>query len=676
MIEIKEFAKHLADFTVFDCAVCSPDLFYFIAFDQRCRYNHDKRLIACHRADGNAMPQWSSTPLTAWDSTTLAYSPEEGACLAAFCRSVHVQGSAGSGWEDDIPLDDTQKIGCRGGIERLKEIDGALYACGSARTVGVRRGAGQWQWILADLPVMDADDDSSFGGTFEDIDGFSSKDIYVVGGNNDVWQYDGDRWQRVDFPQRTSGKLEAVCCGGDGNVYIAATGDDGNFFYGREGAWITVKFKSRLTLDVQDMVWFDGRLWLSGSGAGGNVWWVENDRLVKADVPSDVLGNCVDDFLAASVRLSVRNGVLLLAGKYGAAYRQGGAWHLLFNYRKMLGLAEKQHLLNEPEKAPEPSVVLSNFQVGSGPAYSYGPAEKEFFVDECLAISSALEEGKLILEDMVKTVLDDPALPQLNSLVFGAFWGEEPPQAFIDGLTANADRLQHIHSLYFGRFNDLCGSEAEVLGDYAGLLDALPNLRALVLKGTGTLNLGILRHSGLRHLEIISSDLSEGTLERLAHANLPHLETLIIYVYAQPVEALQPLMSRDRFPALTTLGFVNSDRQGELAKAVVESDLAPGLETVYFCYGTGLDDATGQYLLKHSGTLGSIKQLHLQFNNFDDATLNGLLALPFGVDVSLPQRDYEWCYPVYFCEEVIPNLRESEVDWLQHHPNSIYGAVR
>jgi len=164
MIEIKEFAKHLADFTVFDCAVCSPDLFYFIAFDQRCRYNHDKRLIACHRADGNAMPQWSSTPLTAWDSTTLAYSPEEGACLAAFCRSVHVQGSAGSGWEDDIPFDDTQKIGCRGGIERLKEIDGALYACGSARTVGVRRGAGQWQWILADLPVMDAHDDSSFGG--------------------------------------------------------------------------------------------------------------------------------------------------------------------------------------------------------------------------------------------------------------------------------------------------------------------------------------------------------------------------------------------------------------------------------------------------------------------------------------------------------------------------------
>jgi hypothetical protein len=52
---------------------------------------------------------------------------------------------------------------------------------------------------------------------FEDVDGFSAQDVYLVGKAGDVWHFDVQTARPLDFPSNVS--LYCVCCGGDGKTY-------------------------------------------------------------------------------------------------------------------------------------------------------------------------------------------------------------------------------------------------------------------------------------------------------------------------------------------------------------------------------------------------------------------------------------------------------------------------
>ena len=58
---------------------------------------------------------------------------------------------------------------------------------------------------------------------FEDICGFNLTEVYAVGWNGEIWQWEGVRW--IDRPSPTNLILTGVCCGTDGNVY--ACGQNG-----------------------------------------------------------------------------------------------------------------------------------------------------------------------------------------------------------------------------------------------------------------------------------------------------------------------------------------------------------------------------------------------------------------------------------------------------------------
>ncbi|QED70800.1 hypothetical protein FTV92_12950 [Escherichia coli] len=94
------------------------------------------------------------------------------------------------------------------------------------RRIYKRADTGQWDKVDAGFPVIESDTDQGFS----DLDAFSDQDIYAVGGQGDVWRYDGHKWNMCGFPSNE--QLSTVVCAPDGNVYIG--GEGGNIWVGRK----------------------------------------------------------------------------------------------------------------------------------------------------------------------------------------------------------------------------------------------------------------------------------------------------------------------------------------------------------------------------------------------------------------------------------------------------------
>jgi len=172
-------------------------------------------------------------------------------------------------------------------------------------------GPNAWESLIGDrstLPLPPKVDGPFSDGGFDAIAGFSETDIYCVGGKGDAWRYDGTRWQVC--PVGTDMQFWSVCCAGDGLVYIGM--QSGSVLRGRENDWEVIH-QDEMTLPFKDMVWFDGKVWCTSDYG---LWVIENGQLSEADVPPGVK--------ACSGNLSVGDGLMLLAGMYGASVYGGG----------------------------------------------------------------------------------------------------------------------------------------------------------------------------------------------------------------------------------------------------------------------------------------------------------------------------------------------------------------
>jgi len=122
----------------------------------------------------------------------------------------------------------------RAEVNKLKAIDGCMYACGGGRSFRKRVGKDKWHSYSHEIPIalMHADSEWYDLG-FRDFDGFQENDIYAAGGSGDVWNYDGKSWRQLPFPGNI--QIETVCCGQDGLDYIS--GEEGVTFVGKEDTW-------------------------------------------------------------------------------------------------------------------------------------------------------------------------------------------------------------------------------------------------------------------------------------------------------------------------------------------------------------------------------------------------------------------------------------------------------
>jgi len=255
------------------------------------------------------------------------------------------------------------------------------------------------------------------------------------------------------------------------------------------------------------------------------------------------------------------------------------------------------------------------------------------------------DEGKT-QEDLLNKMLKDKKLPEIKSLVIGA-WDFESGDCcdLVKGIIENKEKFAHIEELFWG---DIDYEEQEVSWieqcDLSEMLDCFPNLKTLKIKGTNSLRLGKKARPMLTSLEIISGGMPSDVIEDIIGSDLPNLEKLILYLgdenygWEGDINVVKPLFSKNKFPKLTYLGIVNAYEENEVVGFYLESDILPQLETMDISCGV-LTDKGGQLLLDNVDKIKHLKFIDMRYNYMSEEMQKNLKKLPVKVDVDPDDAD-------------------------------------
>ena len=316
MISKKIWDEAFEGFTIYDCAVRQKNIFYFSLIKRQEDGDETepaKRLVSVF-TDGAGNMAYSEYTKFSRPRLAVAHKPKSQAIMISAKGHVAVLGGNFNGLEDRIPLGKPDTP-LNTSAHALVAIDGYVYAVGPWRAVCRRLEPGKWE-NLADRKTLPEPKPNSYGSSddgFDVIDGYSGNDIYAGGEKGDLWHFDGKRWDRCPVP--TDMLIESICCAGDDFVYVGL--QSGAVMRGRGQQWQVIHIGS-MTLPFQDMVWFAGKVWCTSDYG---VWTIENGKLVEPDLPPEVR--------SCSGNLSVGDGVMLLAGMYGATVFDGSKWTAL-----------------------------------------------------------------------------------------------------------------------------------------------------------------------------------------------------------------------------------------------------------------------------------------------------------------------------------------------------------
>lgn len=242
---------------------------------------------------------WGNAADTVWNSTAIAVArkPVEKAVVIGEEGDV-VTYVGGNSWTEKIEPEPVL-------IRNAREIDGYVYACGMKRQV--YRRAAENQWLDISAPV--AGDTEAIG--FEAIDGYGGDELYAVGWEGEIWQYDGRAWHQRNSP--TNVILTALCCAADGVVYAAGQG--GVMLTGRDDAWSIVQLAEEFTSDIWDLCWYGDKLYVATMTA---LYILDQGALVPVDFGGATPGSFYD--------LSAREDVLWSVGLHDIASFDGTKW--------------------------------------------------------------------------------------------------------------------------------------------------------------------------------------------------------------------------------------------------------------------------------------------------------------------------------------------------------------
>lgn len=187
------------------------------------------------------------------------------------------------------------------GIRSVATVAGQAYAIGLRGMVYRFDGPKCWTRIDDGLPeTLDG----------QAIHGFSGSEIYAVGRDGAMWQFDGSNWLRRDLP--TSVTLTCVHCAGDGNVYVG--GHRGTLLRGRRDSWELLNH-GETEDNIWDVDWFIDKLYVSTMS---HVYRLDGSTLVEVDFGADRPKTCY--------QLSVGEGVMWSVGEFDIMVFDGTRW--------------------------------------------------------------------------------------------------------------------------------------------------------------------------------------------------------------------------------------------------------------------------------------------------------------------------------------------------------------
>lgn len=253
-------------------------------------------------------------------------------------------------------------------------------------------------------------------------------------------------------------------------------------------------------------------------------------------------------------------------------------------------------------------------------------------------------------DTMVSDILSDPEFPELTELSIGDWGGcwEDACQTIIDGIVEHAKGFSHIQGLFIGDMDfEECEVSWIIQGNYSRLWAALPQLKALSIKGSTDLSLGKIRHENLESLTIICGGLPEAVIKEIQEAELPNLKKLLLYIGIEDygfdgnADTIKTLLDNMDFPKLEYLGIVDSEIQDELVPIVLDSRYTRQIHTLDLSNGT-LTDKSGELLLKRLPDYPNIKKLDVHYNYLTEKMARSLEGLPIETDTS--DRNEPWEY--------------------------------
>jgi hypothetical protein len=196
----------------------------------------------------------------------------------------------------------------RGPMRGIRGVGESVFAVGMNRQIYKRDSAGVWSTFEKGLPKRLKGSDEVTG--FEAIDGFDETELYTVGWDGEIRQFDGTAWINRDSP--TNFILTDVCCAGNGVVY--ACGRVGTLLAGRADQWRSLT-KPAFKDDLWSLAWFQGQLYAASMTA---LYVLEKESFRPVRIGKDAPETCF--------RLSARDGVLWSIGAKDVMAYDGKKW--------------------------------------------------------------------------------------------------------------------------------------------------------------------------------------------------------------------------------------------------------------------------------------------------------------------------------------------------------------
>ena len=203
-------------------------------------------------------------------------------------------------------------------VTNVKRVCEKAYAVTVGREVFRRDSADTWNNISTDISSDKVLQEEVYKkGGFNDIDGFSEKDMYAVGDDGDCWHYNGESWSRIDIP--TNVNLTSVHCASDGFAYIGGMLE--TVIKGRNVKW-SILTTANTEYSIRKIVGFQNKIYISISYG---LFEIIDHKLQEVDFG----GLSVSDF--SYLNVNPHNTFLVSGGPLAAYFFDGKKWKTLIN---------------------------------------------------------------------------------------------------------------------------------------------------------------------------------------------------------------------------------------------------------------------------------------------------------------------------------------------------------